>query len=68
MEENLPEDIQRMLTIIDEQTSRGEKILVDLLSFAKPTHPQKELCNINEVLNKVIELDKKWMEMEKIEI
>ena len=57
-------DLEQILT----QGQRAAKIVQNLLSFARQTSPEMQLCDINEILRKVIEMLEHDFRVDDIEI
>ncbi|HOK39872.1 MAG TPA: ATP-binding protein [bacterium] len=65
---NLHSKAIKLLQTIERQTKIGSDIVSRLLQFASPKEPQKNYCKIEDVINEVINMQKKQLQLENIEI
>jgi PAS domain S-box-containing protein len=56
MEKEMPEDIKQDVQVVYEEAQRASQVVKNLLTFARKHTAAKERVNINEVINKVLEL------------
>lgn len=56
LQRELPDDIKEDLKIINDEAQRSAKIVKNLLTFARKQPQEKQLTNINECIQKVLEL------------
>lgn len=61
-------ELFRILTIIEKQTIRGADIVNNMLAFARPKNPQKEIGYIQDIIEEVIKLQTNQLELEHIKI
>ncbi len=54
----LDQSDQRLLEIVNRETSRLNRLLGDFLVFARPRAPEKSLCSMNTLIKEVYELAK----------
>jgi PAS domain S-box-containing protein len=56
------------LKTIDEQTKRGEQIVSNMMTFSAINNPKKQVCYIQDIIEKVIKIQKKQFTLENIKI
>ncbi|MDD5067118.1 MAG: PAS domain S-box protein [bacterium] len=61
-------EIMDNLRIIEEETKRGANIVSNIVAFSRPAPLKKEFCNISEIIDEVIHIQKKQFELENIVI
>ncbi len=62
------EELTVMLKTIETQTKRGAEIVRRMSAFARPGEMNKEICNIKEIIEDVLKLEKEFMKLENIQI
>lgn len=55
-----PEDRTTLLTIIDEETSRLNRLVGDLLNYARPVNPQRQLIVLRDVVERSLALSETY--------
>ncbi len=56
------------LKIINRQTERGADIVADMMAFAKPKEPEKEICDVSAAVDDVLRFERKFIDLENIKI
>jgi signal transduction histidine kinase len=56
LEKDLPEDIKKDLRLVYSEAQRAANVVKNLLTFARKHQPVKQLIDVHEVINKVLEL------------
>ncbi len=62
------EELFEALKIIEKQTINGANIVRNMMAFASPKKPEKELCFIQKVIDEVHHLQEKQLKLENIKI
>ena len=65
---DIPEDIKQFLEIINDNAQRVARIVMNLLTFARPREPGKEYVDINSIVSRVVELRTYEMRSSNIEV
>jgi PAS domain S-box-containing protein len=65
---DIPEDIKQFLEIISDNAQRVAKIVMNLLTFARPREPGKEYVDINSIISRVVDLRTYEMRSSNIEV
>jgi PAS domain S-box-containing protein len=68
MEKEMPEDIKRDVQVVYQEAQRTSQVVKNLLTFARKHAAVKEKVNINEVINKVLELRAYEQNLENIKV
>jgi PAS domain S-box-containing protein len=71
LEKDLPDDIKNDLRLVYNEAQRAANVVKNLLTFARKHQPVKQLIDVHEVINKVLELrayEQKVTNIEVIEI
>lgn len=55
------------LKVIGRNVERGADIVNNMTSFAKPKEPKKELCDVSEIIDDVLKIEKEFFRLENIE-
>lgn len=66
MEDN--EELTEMFEIIEEQSKQGADIVANMVEFASPAKPKKEICDIGGILEDVLKLQESFFILENINI
>ncbi|HZU77064.1 MAG TPA: ATP-binding protein, partial [Dehalococcoidia bacterium] len=56
LQQDLPDEARRMVTTISDEAERASRIVQNLLSFARRRRPEKERVDLNQLIERVIEL------------
>jgi PAS domain S-box-containing protein len=68
MEKEMPEDIRQDVQVVYQEAQRTSQVVKNLLTFARKHAAVKEKVNINEVINKVLELRAYEQNLENIKV
>lgn len=68
MEKEIPEDIKQDVQVVYREAQRAAQVVKNLLTFARKHSAVKERLNINEVINKVMELRAYEQNLENIKV
>jgi PAS domain S-box-containing protein len=64
---NNPEVVKE-LAIIDEEIERANKVVKELLEFGKPPKKEFMICSVNEILEDVLTISKKYLILHSVEV
>lgn len=64
----VPEKIATTLHVIENQASRGSKIVRDMMSFSRPMQPFKSAISLNSVVDEILSFQEKQCALENIAI
>ncbi|MDD5067722.1 MAG: PAS domain S-box protein [bacterium] len=62
------DELLATLEIIENQTNRGQDIVAQIMSFARPQELKKDLFRIEQLIDEMIEMIKKQLELENIAV
>jgi PAS domain S-box-containing protein len=68
MNANTPPELRRNLERINKEAVRCQKIVQNLLAFARRHHPERKLADMNEVLRSTIDLRAYQLKVDNIEL
>jgi len=68
MEKNTPDYIRRDLAMIRDEARRAVNVTDNLLTFARKHTPVKQPCQINDIIDEVVELRVHWHKSSGIEV
>ena len=68
MEEDSIEEIHESLRVIENTSKRGSALVKNLSAFARPKDPRFKLQDITELIDEVIKLQKRQLQLENIEV
>jgi PAS domain S-box-containing protein len=68
MEKEMPEDVKQDVQMVYQEAQRASQVVKNLLTFARKHSAAKERVNINEVINKVLELRAYEQNLENIKV
>ncbi|MBN1898039.1 MAG: PAS domain S-box protein [Spirochaetes bacterium] len=66
IEEN--SELFKDLSTIERQTKRGSEIVENMMTFSRPREPKREVCDISQVMDEVLRLQKDFFKYENIEV
>ena len=68
IEEDSIEEIRESLRVIENTSKRGSALVKNLSAFARPKEPRFKLQDITELIDEVIKLQKRQLQLENIEV